>query len=217
MGGGKGGAKGNGNVQPLPGFSSSSPEHGHLLLPPFGTRPASALTDVAGCAAQAPSGRRESTLPRQKPLTRWRMRDRGSGPAVSVSGSVSGSVRPSSSGLAPGSRSQLRQRQPQLPRRPGPRRPPGCAPTRMRAVLRAAGSLQNRPWGGAGRAGRGEGGAGVGAGVGLPHVGGRTGPAAASAAVFSSARPPPGSPAPRLSHPRTGGRRARRRRLSALP
>lgn len=36
--GGKGGAEGNGNVQPLPGFSSFSPEHGHLLLPPLGAR-----------------------------------------------------------------------------------------------------------------------------------------------------------------------------------
>lgn len=46
-------------------------------------------------------------------------------------------------------------------------------PTRLGALLSAAGSRRNRPRGGAGREGRGGGGAEVGAGVWPSHVGGR--------------------------------------------
>lgn len=213
--------KGNGEVQPPPGFSPFlSPEHIDLLLPPFGTRaspwPWQGLLRVRGAGRVWGGGRR--TLPREKPLTRQedaRRWQRAPG--------VCKPVR-----LPPGPRAWVWPRIAALPTvaqtspaprpPPPPLSPPGCAlrsqtpgldRTAPRAVLEARGGVQ--AWAGPGRAWSGR-------RRGTAARGKARAERAAAAAVASFARPPQGLPAPRIPHPQTRGQRARsRRRLSALP
>lgn len=135
--------------------------------------------------------------------------------------SVNGTSCPWSSGLEPGSRSQYGQRWPELPRPPGHRCP--SAHPAGRSTLGSwvspeppQGRCRTR---GAGR-GRGRSGSRR---VAVARGRSPAGPAAASTAAAAAAavpfwaRLPHRSLAPRLRHPQTGGQRARRCCLSALP